>query len=277
MSVIRQVICATALAVSACCSAAPQLELPARAADLPGASAIVADITSMTVADREQRIYSEIARGNVPSFVREFHPINVSAETSGTTHNATYLVTPDYMAIGSDTDYLRIPMTPILAQRVADLAKCSLITRKMSNDIYRQAEVKLAPQPIPPSPLMGTVPVFVQHNRMIEDERTSAGAQLRKLIAGIKKDVVITPLLALRPPPPRVAIYGWHKLDGTAIQPLSLVHQATYADYSHGIRLVSNTMTVDGQTTTAQSVMSSPALCALLSDEGVQTVLRYPQ
>ncbi len=36
-----------------------------------------------------------------------------------------------------------------------------------------------------------------------------------------------------------LAIYGWHRENGVAIQPLTIVHKDTYVDYSHGIRLVS--------------------------------------
>jgi hypothetical protein len=34
------------------------------------------------------------------------------------------------------------------------------------------------------------------------------------LIAGIQKDVVISGKISRDPKPDRVAIYGWHKLDG---------------------------------------------------------------
>ncbi|MFH0991594.1 MAG: hypothetical protein V1799_16430 [bacterium] len=56
------------------------------------------------------------------------------------------------------------PMTPLLAQRLCAALHCSLPTKKMVDDIYRAAPVKLAPQPIPPSGAMITVPVFAAHN-----------------------------------------------------------------------------------------------------------------
>jgi hypothetical protein len=56
------------------------------------------------------------------------------------------------------------------------------------------------------------------------------------LLAGHKKDLVLTRKLATRPN--RVAIYGWHQLSGEPIQPVSTVHVAEYADYSHGVRLI---------------------------------------
>src|SRR5207253_1071838 len=80
---------------------------------------------------------------------------------------------------------------------------------------------------------------FVQNNDLIQSQlkELTPNAQLGALIAGIKKDVVITNRLGEKPN--HVAIYGWHKLDGDPIQPLTIVHISPYVDYSHGIRLVS--------------------------------------
>ena len=75
--------------------------------------------------------------------------------------------------------------------------------------------------------------------------------------------------------PNRVVIYGWHQPDGTPIQPLSKVHVNFYADYSHGVRLVLDEMTLDGQPTTVRSVLADPALHVLLSDEGRITAPGY--
>ncbi len=97
--------------------------------------------------------------------------------------------------------------------------------------------------------------------------------QLGPLVGGIKKDVVITPLLASNPG--KVAIYGWHQLNGQPIQPLYLGHGVSYVDYSHGIRLVRGQMLVNGQVRSVADVLADPDLCVLLSDEGVVTNPRY--
>ena len=65
-----------------------------------------------------------------------------------------------------------------------------------------------------------------------------------------------------------MAIYGWHKLDGKPIQPLTIVHKETYVDYSHGVRLVRSEMSVDGKTMSVQRVLRDANFCGLLSDEG---------
>ena len=56
--------------------------------------------------------------------------------------------------------------------------------------------------------------------------------------------------------PGKVAIYGWHKPDGKPIQPLYTGHTASWVDYSHGIRLVSRRMTVNGEAKTIDEVLA---------------------
>jgi len=76
--------------------------------------------------------------------------------------------------------------------------------------IYRRAERKLDPQPMPAGPEMTSVGYFREHNRTIE--RQLEGLPPGALVAGDKKDLVLTRWLAERPG--RVAIYGWHRGDG---------------------------------------------------------------
>jgi len=228
-------------------------------------------ITSLSLSDREKAIYSQVAVGNIPNFMRTLVPVTVTKNIDGQNHTATYYVIADYLAIGSDADYFLMPMTPLIAQHIANLLGCGLPTAIMVDNIWSSAEVKLAPAPISPSPEMITVPVFAQHNTMVWNQRSAylATNPLGDLVGGDKKDVVITNLIYTKPPPPRVAIYGWHQLNGTPIQPLSCVHEETYADYSHGIRLVALNMLVDEATKTIPQILSDSDLCVLLSNEGM--------
>lgn len=255
------------------------LPLPPRQPGAPTGSQFVAQITSLSLADREAAIKAQFAAGNVPDFLRTLKPVTVNATISGTPRTVTYHVTADYVSIGTNDDYFRTPMTPTLGQQLADIVDGSLPTRKMVNDIWTASGLKLAPLTIPPSPAMTTVPVMNDHNTMLTNQRapTLASFPHGTLIGGTKKDVVITNELGNRPPPERVAIYGWHYTNGTFVQPLSLVHESTYADYSHGVRLVRNTLTLDGAPSTVQAVLANSATAALLSDEGVMTTwTRYP-
>jgi hypothetical protein len=101
---------------------------------------------------------------------------------------------------------------------------------------------------------------------MIDDQTHAMGAQLGELVSGDKKDVVMSNRLAAHLG--RIAIYGWHRAAGQPIQPLSTVHGANYADYSHGIRLVSEWAMIDGKLRLVRDILHDPSTAAVLSDEG---------
>lgn len=255
-----------------------QLNLPPRGADALSGTDFIAQITSMSLTDRENTIMYNVATGNIPNFMRNLCLVTITETISSVSHTASYYVTPDYMAIGSDSDYFLCPMTPLMAQKIADMLDCTMPTRKMVNDIWKQALVKLAPSTIPPSAEMITVPIFAQHNTTVWGQRSAvlAAHPLGELVGGDKKDVVISNKIYGNPSPGRVAIYGWHYLNGTPIQPLYIGHEETYADYSHGIRLVQNKITVDSAQTTVQAILNHATLYPLLSDESTIAVPRYP-
>jgi hypothetical protein len=245
----------------------PPLNLPPRPADAPGGTAFARSVAGLGREAREQRIANEVLAGNVPASSREFVPVTVSA--GGAT--ATYHVAPDYLAVGSDDDPFLVPLTPATAQAIADRLGCALPTAKMVDDIYAAAAVKLTPEPIPPSPAMTTVPVFLDHNARVLAQRRSKPA--RGLVAGHKKDVVIAGKVVSSSE--NVAIYGWHRPDGTPIQPLYTGHAASWVDYSHGVRLVRRRLIVNGAETTLEAVLADPKLAPLLSGEGVMRQTRY--
>ena len=113
---------------------------------------------------------------------------------------------------------------------------------------------------------MRSTAYFVLHNRLVHQDSLAQGAILGMLVAGQKKDLVITNRLATYPG--RVAIYGWHREDGTPIQSLSTVHGENYADYSHGVRLVSMVAYVDDKERSLVDVLQDPQLAPAVSSEG---------
>jgi hypothetical protein len=134
---------------------------------------------------------------------------------------------------------------------------------------------------------------------IVDSQILPMGAGIR---AGQKKDVVMTNRLDgmlmvtevtgkphLVDASNQVAIYGWHRNAPAAdcskyptipglcpIQGLSVVHDNKYADYSHGIRMVSPIATLDGQSVHIGDILTNPDLAPLLSHEGVLNVLRQP-
>jgi hypothetical protein len=163
-----------------------------------------------------------------------------------------------------------MPMTPQTAQRIADWFQCVLPTRKLVDAIDERAELHLAPHPLTRE--REAVGTFFEHHRIIEQQR--AGKPLGLLIAGIKKDIVLTPRIFERPQ--RLAIYGWRQLDGQPIQPLTIVHWNRYVDYSHGARLIRDTIEHDGKEFKIADLLADPDRCGLVSDEGPMDPPRYP-
>jgi hypothetical protein len=257
-------------------ASAQTLQLSQRPANALTGTQFIERIGSLEVRERENEIVAEIASGNVPDFLRKLCPTQVTNVFNGRTNLATFYVTPDYLAVGSDDDYFLTPISPDTAQKIADITGCSLPTRKMVNDIYAAALVKLSPSPIPPSAAMTTAPVFSNHNAMVRAQR---GQYLREfplgaLVAGHQKDVVLSAKLINAPG--KVAIYGWHQTNGAPIQPLYLGHAATWVDYSQCTRLVQNAMTLNGTNTTIAQVLADREFASLLSDEGPLSNPRYP-
>jgi len=234
--------------------------------------------SSISLEERENILFNEIQSGNIPRFYRKLSVIRDTAMIMGQVQSIRYYVLPDFLAIGSDSDYFYCPMRPQLAQKVADLLDCSLPTRKISDRIYHTAKVKMMPQPIPPSTAMITVPVFERHTRMVQQQRAQSITRypLGSLVAGNKKDVVISNMMFNSKNQLRVVIYGWHKPDEKPIQPLYNGHTTDHVDYSHGIRLIQNKLWVNGKKSTLRAVLESEILHPLLSDEGVIGKAYYP-
>ncbi|MGB2958923.1 MAG: hypothetical protein WBD30_08540 [Bacteroidota bacterium] len=261
-------------------ASAQTLRLPPRSPEAPTGSAFAASVMTLPRETREEQILVQISMGNVPHHTRNLVPLTLTETIDSVEQTITYYVLPDYLSIGSDDDHVLIPMTPLLAQAIADTAGCILPTRKMVNDIYHASPLKLRPQPIPPSAAMVTVPVFIQHNDSIRCQRRTDFANVPPgtMVAGHKKDVIISNAMYtnLKPSVPRpVVIFGWHRLDGVPIQPLYNGHVESYADYSHGIRLVQKSAVLNGLPVDLNDVLTDPVFCKLVSDEGPVVRPRY--
>jgi hypothetical protein len=220
--------------------------------------------------ERDSFAVQLILSGDIPKFLQKFVRIHTSITDSATGEKteAWYYAAPDYLSLGTDDDWARIPLTPMAAQKIADSLNCFLPTRKMVNDIYAQAKVKL--EPVPMYAFRDSSVTMWQHHLIIEGQRKGR----KGLIAGIKKDVVISGKIS-REVKPKVAIYGWHKLTGMPIQPLYSGHVNWYADYSHGVRLIYRTIWVNGKAMDYTDVLKNPLLSKLLCDEDYCDFYKY--
>jgi hypothetical protein len=221
---------------------------------------------------REEKILNEFLVGNIPDFLRDFTSVKV--ESGG--NEITYLVMVDYLSVGTNDDYVRMPMNPLSAQKIADQYDCSLPTRKMVNDIWKASANKLTPLPWGPpydEDMLKTHRILT-HNQRIQNQFINKDPH--KLTSGHKKDVILSNALSPNNPKKRVCIYGWIQSSGSPIQGLNPVsHEDTYADYSHGIRMIANDVIVNGKTMKLQDVFADTKLSALVSDEGSLIFKRY--
>ena len=242
-------------------------EIPARGNRALAGSALMQQLVNLSGSERDSVVTEQVLSGNLPPFLRNLTPVNISGTLAdGQDVQVTICVTPDYLAVGNDRDFVRIPMGLPAAAQIADQFGFMLPTTKMVDAIYAQAVVRLAPSPMKPTNQMSSTTYLLEHNDTVDGQRAPLGQNLDQLTAGQKKDLVFS--LRLRSAPGRVAIYGWHRTNGVPIQPLSTVHGALYADYSHGVRLVSETAFINGQAYSLVDIMQDPNLAQIISSEG---------
>ncbi|HMU48022.1 MAG TPA: hypothetical protein PKC72_16740 [Chitinophagaceae bacterium] len=252
------------------CQQGQKIQAPERKSSL-GGTEFYHKAFAMKWAERDSFVLQEVFNGNLPDFLKKFSPVHVTAidSVTGKTMHATYYVSPDYLSIGVNNDWARVNITPKAAQLIADTLGCFLPTRKMVDDIYKAAKVKL--EPVPMYAYRDSTPTMWHHHLIVEGQRKGR----KGLIAGIQKDVVLSGKISRDPKPERVAIYGWHKLDGKPIQPLYTGHIYWWVDYSQGIRLVYRKIKVNGKWMDYTDVLKDELLQKLLCDEEYCDFYRY--
>jgi hypothetical protein len=160
-----------------------------------------------------------------PSWVEVTVKPAKAAKGAAAHHEAVLHIARDYVSVGEESDFVRMPMTPQSAQRIADRFHASLPTKKLVDDIYAAAAVKLSPSPL--VNVNDNPDKWLLHQKAIEKQLASLGGG-DGIIAGQKKDIVIGNMMARSPK--KVVIYGWHQKSGKAIQPESSVHGDFYLD-----------------------------------------------
>jgi hypothetical protein len=129
----------------------PSLNLPQRPPNALTGSQFLARIQKLNGAKRERAMLTEILRGNVPSHVRNLVPIEKRIRKGPFQGKLLrYWVLPDYLAVGSDRDFVRVPLNLLTVKKLSKRLDLSLPTTKMVDDIYAKARVKLRPRPLPP-------------------------------------------------------------------------------------------------------------------------------
>lgn len=251
------------------CDARLAEQIPPRAASAPGGHAIAGTIAALDGEAREEFLREQVLAGNVPHFLRQLEPVELAGPAGP---NVTLCVMPDYLAVGTNEDYLLVPMRLETALEIGQRLGFLLPTPKVVDEISRQSRVHLTPQPLPASDQMRSSAYLIEHNALVREQRERSADPLGALTSGDKKDLVLTNRLWTQLE--RVAIYGWHAIDGRPIQPLSTVHGWHYVDYSHGVRLVSERVLIDGHPRALLDALADPSIAPLLSSEGVIVEIR---
>jgi hypothetical protein len=246
-------------------------QIPRRLDNAISGSQFMNLILNMNFSQREPLILAEFKKGNIPNFLRNYKDVQIRYQD----HTCNLQVMPDYLCIGSDNDFCRIPIGPKTAQEVADYFGCTMPTPLMVDSIWNAAAIKLSP--VTHAPIGNAnelVSMFITHNQEIEQQRIASGKPLGEIVAGIKKDIVLSNKLINEPT--KVAIYGWHYTNGVPIQPLTTIHVNTYVDYSHGARLLNSLALLDGNPVPVTTILRDPNLYKILTNEsGVMTQPYY--
>ena len=233
---------------------------------------LLENLSHLSVRQREDSIITYMFKGFMPSYNFQFKKISYEYKNaSGEKFKISFWTTPDYLAIGTNKNFVRMPLTPQAAQLLADQFHCVLPTTKMVDEIYKTAKLKLPPIPLVES--RDSLPTFVKHHHLVQQQLN--GKIPSEIIAGIKKDVVQSTAVLNNPKPNRVAIYGWHKLNRKPIQPLYTGHVDWYVDYSHGVRLVYENMLINNKIYFVKDVLNNPELARSICNDNKCSWMRY--
>jgi len=227
---------------------------------------------------RENAIMIELLNGNIPEFMKV--PVHVAAMDEDLGFSLTYTVIPRFLCIGTNEDHFYVPMTPTVAQAVADAYGMMLPTYKMVQDIFTFASFRQIASPLKFGSQMGSTDYFKKHSDLVIKQLENV--PLQALCDGYKKNIVISKKMETKPN--SVFIYGWMKdQNGNFWQGLPLYpgHDLAYSDYSHGVRLVDRKMMLTNLSdessieVDAFDILKDDKLCKLLSAEGPILNPRY--
>lgn len=239
---------------------------------LIGGDKFIRSIDDAEFWEMERLIVERVLAGNIPDSLKEFRKIVIHTEAEpgqgilSQPHTIELWVLPDYLSIGTNSDWVRMPMGPVAAQIIADSLYCSLPTCWLVERINDVAEGHIEPFPFRPLRERNTRPIIFQDsNNAINVQYRAHGYHFGMFISGLKKDIVLSWHSDLQEYSNKVFIYGWHYPNGSRIQNLYVKHVNWYSDYSHGVRLIYRTIKIDGKEYDMRRVLEDPNLYLLLN------------
>lgn len=232
-----------------------------RSVDAVTGSQFMQETEDLDFSERQLAAIQEILAGNIPEGLRIPAILKLVNDQGD---SLLLSVAKDYLGIGSDTDFVRMPLSLPSAKAIAKQFNMLIPTPTLVDAIYEQADIQLKPQPMHPGDEMRSNTYYLRHNELI-NEQAGIWRFSEVLLAGHKKDIVLSTRMQRQPG--KVPIYGWHLRQGEPIQPLSLVHGESYEDYSHGLRLIGSDACLNGQPVEVEELFKDSKWEASLSGE----------
>jgi hypothetical protein len=220
---------------------------------------------------------------------KDYDPIvwvELTSRTADGAHEASFYAFADALKL----DGVRVDVSARVAQQIADVLGCVLLTARLADLLYLARTASLLPSPqaiasttvamgehsarvdaqlaaldLPPSPARGSVYQTVGKHWILDNDTLSH--------------------------PGRACNYGWHFLGtfaGSAweaavsggglrvVQGRGWAHDVDHVDYSQTCVLLSQTCTVDGQQRDVRDVLASAELAPLASAQGPLRIVRQP-
>jgi hypothetical protein len=253
---------------------------------------------------REGMLWAEIEKGNHPTFTGKLVPVELG-DSKG--RKARVYVSVDCFAVGTEDDWLRVKVSGYVAQRIADRLGCALPTNKVVFEAYRQAQIKLVAhlfdcQTVGGGRWQRSTFACRLHEEVLQgrlpckrgsgvpeaagrlDMKLGAhegpcalppGPHPGVLVAGHLKEVTVNGEDLSR----KLAFAGFFPANGRPLQKgYGAPHGPGFADYSHGVRLVSRRAELDGKGVDYEELVSDPHYGELMFAQGgpCKRPPRYP-
>jgi len=239
------------------------------------------------LAEREAYILDQVRAGK---FEAEWFPVTSSVGDS----HAVFWVMADALKV----EGVRVNVSATLEQQIADLVGGMLMTGKISDLVYQQAQLRIGPYPMP---ITTATSPMLEHSAKIDaaiSKLSPLGSScMSKLVSSVGKDWILDKNLEVAPG--RACNYGWHFVgtsyqgikgylcvsqvkDTTTQQPISVIqpnataHDPHHEDYSQTCRLMSQICEVNGVRMMTASLLTNATLVGLINHNGVLKYNRQP-
>lgn len=202
---------------------------------------------------------------------------------------AVFIVMADALKV----EGVRVNVSARLEQQLADTLNCTLLTPKLADLIWLQAQISIPPYP---RQITSSTQAMIEHSQKLDSFFASMGNP-PGLASTVGKHWVIDKDLAAHPG--KAENYGWHftgsSYQGIKGEPVATLtkdpktgsyyrliqgrgwaHDASHVDYSQTCVLVRRQCWVNGTLRNIEDVLTDPSLAPLAAHNGVTEIVRQP-